>query len=83
MWGDCVQNNVYIVDAVTREYESTEMMCIYGVPAKHKTCDLLQVKIKSLVRHLQCFMFVLRANIHARLRSTSLFIYLKLTAATS
>ena len=55
MWGDCVQNNVYIVDAVTREYESTEMMCIYGVPAKHKTCDLLQVKIKSLVRHLQCF----------------------------
>jgi len=29
-------------DAVTREYESTEMMCIYGVPAKHKTCDLLQ-----------------------------------------
>lgn len=29
-------------DAGKRDYCSTEMMCMYGVPAKHKTSDLLQ-----------------------------------------
>jgi len=29
-------------DGGKREYCSTEMMCMYGVPAKHKTSDLLQ-----------------------------------------
>ena len=34
----------YSLDAVARDLESTEMMCLYGVPAKHKTSDLLQVQ---------------------------------------